>query len=257
LAIHPTAVISPGAIIADNVDIGPYAIVEDEVKLGPYVRIMAHAHITGYTEIGEATEIHMGAVIGHVPQDLAFRKKKTGLVIGKRNIIREYATVHRGTHGGTKTRIGDDNFIMGFVHVGHNCEIGNKVVIANATMLGGYVSVGDGAFISGHVAVHQFVRLGTLCMIGGKSRVTKDVPPYMLVKGESRVYGLNVVGLRRAGFSRDERRNIKKAHRILYKSGNTLAEASAKLERSGLGESVGILIDFLKGDSKRSYCAHI
>ena len=257
MSIHPTAVVDPNAEIAGDVEIGPYAVVEGDVKIGPRVKIMAHAYICEFTEIDEDSEVHMGAVIGHLPQDIAFRKKKSVLVIGKRNIIREYVTIHRGTHEGSETRIGDDNFFMGFVHIGHNCKIGNGVTIVNAASLAGYVEVGDKAFISAYVLVHQFVRIGKLAMIGGRARITKDLLPYMLAKGESTVYGLNVVGLKRANFSSDARSRIKKAHKIIYKSGYTLARAKEELDKAGLGEEVQELIDFLKHDSKRSYCGHV
>ncbi|MBN1872211.1 MAG: acyl-ACP--UDP-N-acetylglucosamine O-acyltransferase [Candidatus Omnitrophica bacterium] len=257
MSIHPTAVINPNAEIADDVEVGPYAVIEDNVKIGPRVNIMARAYICRYTEIDEETEIHMGGVIGHLPQDLAFRKKRSFLKIGKRNIIREYATIHRGTQEDSETRIGDDNFIMGFVHIGHNCRIGNNVTIANATTLAGYVELDNRVFISAHVVVHQFVRIGTLSMIGGKSRITKDVLPYMLVNGNSTVYGLNIVGLRRAQFSAETRNRIKMAHKIIYKSGYTLAKATEELEKAALGEEVRRLIDFLKAGSKRGYCGHV
>lgn len=257
MSIHPTAVIHPGAEIAGDVEIGPYVVIEDNVKISSRVKIWANAYICRFTEIGEDCEIHMGAVLGHMPQDLSFKKKRSRLIIGKRNIIREYATIHRGTMEDSATSIGDDNFIMGFVHIGHNCRIGNDIVIVNATALSGYVEVGDKAFISGYVAVHQFVRIGAISMIAGRARVTKDVPPYMLSKGESTIYGINVVGLRRAGFSQEARNRIKKAHKILYKSGYRLVRAIEELEKANLGEEVKPLIDFLKGDSKRNFCVHI
>ena len=255
--IHPTAIINPGAEISGDVEIGPYAVIEDNVKIGQRVKIWANAYICRFTEIGEDSEVHMGAVIGHLPQDLSFKKKRSRLIIGKRNIIREYATIHRGTQEDSATIIGDDNFIMGFVHIGHNCNLGNNIVIANASMLGGYVEVEDRAFISVCVAVHQFTRIGMLSMIGGPSRITQDVPPYMLAKGESTIYGINVVGLRRAGFSQETRNKIKRAHRILYKSSYKLSQAVEELEKANLGEEAQHLINFLKRDSKRSICRHV
>ncbi len=257
MSIHPTAVVNPGAEIAGDVEVGPYAVIEDNVKIGPRVKIWANAYICSFTEIGEDSEIHMGAVIGHFPQDLSFRKKRSRLIIGKRNIIREYATIHRGTQPDSATIIGDDNFIMGFVHIGHNCRLGNNIVIANTTILGGYVEVEDKAFISGYVAVHQFVRIGAISMVAGQCRVTRDVPPYMLAKGESRIYGLNVIGLKRAGFSQEERNKIKRAHKIIYKSGYRLSQAIEELEKADLGREVRHLTDFLKKHSKRGLSAHI
>lgn len=255
--IHPTAVVNPKAEISTDVEVGPYAVIEDNVKIGPRVKIWANAYICSYTEIGEDCEIHMGAVIGHWPQDLAFKKKKSSLIIGRRNIIREYATIHRGTAENSVTVIGDDNFIMGFVHIGHNCRLGNNIVIANAAALSGYVEVEDKVFISAYVAIHQFVRIGSISMIAARARVSKDVLPYMLAKGESSIYGLNVIGLRRAGFSQDERNNIKRAHRIIYRSGYRLPQAIEELQKANLGENVQHLVDFLKKESKRGICGHV
>ena len=257
MSIHHTAVVNPGAEIAGDVEVGPYAVIEDNVKIGPRVKIWANAYICSFTEIGEDSEIHMGAVVGHFPQDLSFRKKRSRLIIGKRNIIREYATIHRGTQPDSATIIGDDNFIMGFVHIGHNCRLGNNIVIANTTILGGYVEVEDKTFISGYVAVHQFVRIGAISMVAGQCRVTRDVPPYTLAKGESRIYGLNVIGLKKAGFSQEERNKIKRAHKIIYKSGYRLSQAIEELEKADLGREVRHLTDFLKKHSKRGLSAHI
>jgi len=260
LSIHPTAVINPRAEIAGGVEIGPYAVIEDNVKIAPRVKILANAYICEWTEIGEDSEIHMGAVIGHLPQDLAFRKKITYLKIGKRNVIREYVTIHRGTHEGSSTVIGDDNFIMGFVHIGHNCQIGNNVVICNASALSGYVEVEDRAFISGYSLIHQFVRIGAISMLSPRTRLRKDVPPYMLLsptRGKDSVYGINVTGLRRAGFSQGVRSGIKRAYKIIYRSGLKLPDAISELESRDLGPEVQHLIDFLKKPSKRGLSPHI
>jgi len=260
LSIHPTAVINPGAEIASDAEIGPYVVIEDHVKIASRVKVLANAYISEWTEIGEDSEIHMGAVIGHLPQDLAFRKKITYLKIGKRNIIREYATIHRGTHEGSSTLIGDDNFIMGFVHIGHNCRIGNNVVIANAAALSGYVEVEDRAFISASSLIHQFVRIGAITMLSARTRLSKDVPPYMLllsVRGKDSISGINVVGLRRAGFSQEVRSGIKRAYKIIYRSGLRLPEAIAELEKSNPGPEVQHLIDFLKKPSKLGLSPHI
>ncbi len=257
MPIHPSAVINPGAQISSDAEIGPYVVIEDDVKIGPRVKIWANAYICRYTDIGDDSEIHMGAVIGHLPQDFAFKKKRSRLVIGKRNIIREYVTIHRGTKEDSVTVIGDDNFFMGFVHIGHNCKLGNNIIIANAAALSGHVEVEDRAFISAYVGAHQFVRIGALSMTAAMSRLTKDLPPYMLAKGEATVYGLNVVGLRRAGFTQEERNKIKRAHRILYRSGYKLSEAIDNLERAELGKEVQHLIDFLKKGSKKGICGHI
>ncbi|MDD5680861.1 MAG: acyl-ACP--UDP-N-acetylglucosamine O-acyltransferase [Candidatus Omnitrophica bacterium] len=260
MSIHPTAVINPRAEIASDAEIGPYVVIEDNVKIAPRVKILANAYIGEWTEIGEDSEIHMGAVVGHLPQDLAFRKKITYLKIGKRNVIREYVTIHRGTHEGSSTIIGDDNFIMGFVHIGHNCIIGNNVVIANASALSGYVEVEDRAFISAYCVMHQFVRIGAVSMISARSRITKDLPPYMLLspaRGEESIFGINVVGLRRAGFPQKVRSSINSAYKIIFRSGLRLPEAIAELEKTNPGPEVQHLIDFLKKPSKRGISPHI
>lgn len=257
MLIHPTAIINPAAEIAQDAEIGPYTIIEDNVKICPRVKILANAHILRFTEIGEDTEIHMGAVIGHLPQDLAFKKKRTWLKIGKRNVIREYVTIHRGTQEESSTILGDDNFLMGFVHIGHNCRLGNNIVIANGSLLGGHVVVGDKSFLSAYTVVHQFVRIGEISMISAATRVSKDIPPYMLAKGEDcKVYGLNVVGLRRVNFSQETRNKIKKAHKIIYLSGYRLEEVIEELEKEALGDEVQRLINFLKAESKRGITSH-
>lgn len=257
MTIHPTAIINPGAEISSDVEIGPYVVIENNVKIGSQVKIWANAYICDFTEIGEDCEIHMGAVIGHLPQDLSFRKKRSRLIIGKRNIIREYATIHRGTQEDSVTVIGDDNFIMGFVHIAHDCRLGNNIVLANASALSGYVEVEDRAFISAYATIHQFVRIGAISIIAARTRLSKDVPPYMLAKGESTIYGMNVVGLRKANFSQEKRNNIKRAHKILYRSGYRLSQAIEELEKADLGEEVQRLVIFLKKKSRRGICGHI
>ncbi len=258
MSIHPTAVIDPGAEIAGNVEVGPYVVIEDKVKICPGVKIWANAYICRYTEIGEDSEVHMGAVLGHLPQDTSFKNRPTRLIIGRRNALREYVTVHRGSREDSPTVIGDDNFIMGFVHIGHDCRIGNSVVIANGSALGGHVRVGDRAFLSAYTLVQQFTRIGDISMIAANTRVSKDVPPYMMAKGEDcKIYGLNVVGLRRADFPQDTRNKIKKAYNVLYLSGLKLNQAIEKLESADLGAEVLVLIDFLKAGSKRGITSSI
>ena len=206
---HPTAIVGKDTDIHPTASIGPYAIIEDGVKIAKGVKVCARAYICSGTEIGEGTEVHMGAVLGHIPQDLAFEGKKSYLKIGKKNIIREYATIHRGTKENTATEIGDENFLMALSHVGHNCKLGNNVILANGVLLAGYVNVEDMAFISGNVVVHQFCSIGKLAMIGGFTGVNKDIPPYMTVRGVSHVRSVNLIGLRRAGFKREAIKEIK------------------------------------------------
>lgn len=253
MKIHPTAVIDKNAEIAEDVEIGPFSIIEEGVKIASGVRISSHAHILKFTEVGEDTVIHTGAVLGDKPQDVAFQNKETYLKIGRRNIIREYATLHRGTKEGSSTIIGDDNFLMVNSHLGHNCHIGNRVIIANGALLAGYVTVGDSAFISGNVVIHQFTRIGKLAMIGGFSGVNKDVPPYMTVRGPSIVRAINLVGLRRAKMPRDEIKEIKKAFEILYRSDMNTETALKEMAKISDSNAVSEIIGFVK-ESKRGIC---
>jgi UDP-N-acetylglucosamine acyltransferase len=227
MAIHPTAIVSPKAELDSTVEVGPHAIIEDHVKIGEGTRIWANAYLTGCIEIGRDNEIHMGAVIGHEPQDLSFKRDcRSCLKIGDRNVIREYVTIHRGTEPDSATAIGDDNFLMVSCHVAHNCVIGNRVIIANAVLLGGHVHVGDRAFVSGGVVVHQFIRIGRLAMISGNARIAMDVPPFLLVAERNEVHGLNVVGLKRAGVSAEAQTELKRAYKMLFRSGLSFAQAT-------------------------------
>jgi UDP-N-acetylglucosamine acyltransferase len=251
--IHNLAIVDKNSQIAKDADIGPYAIVEPGVKIGAGVKIWPHAYICGGTEIGDGTEVHMGAVLGHAPQDLAYKGGDTKLVIGKRNVIREYATVHRGTKDSSATVLGDENYLMALSHVGHNCEIGNRVILANCALLGGYVKVEDGAFISGNVAVHQFCRIGTLAMIGGFSGVNKDVPPYMLLRGPSIIRSVNLVGLRRAKIPPEAIRKIKEAFRLLYRANLNISQAIEEMRKLGPSKELEDIIKFIE-TSKRGIC---
>ncbi|MDD5439313.1 MAG: acyl-ACP--UDP-N-acetylglucosamine O-acyltransferase [Candidatus Omnitrophica bacterium] len=255
MAIHPTAIIDPKADIASDVEIGPYVIIEPSVRIGRGVKIAAHTCICRNTSIGDGTVIHAGAVLGDTPQDLAFKDEDTYLEIGKNNIIREYVTIHRGTKAGTKTVVGDNNFLMATCHLGHNCAIGNNVIIANGALLAGYVTVEDGAFISGNVVIHQFCRIGRISIIGGFSGVNKDVPPYMSVRGPSVVWSINLVGLRRARFSRDIIYRIKEAYTLVYKTKYNTREALEKILASNPGPEVMHFVDFIR-NSKRGICLY-
>jgi len=254
MAIDPLALVSKNADISqEGVQIGPYAIIEPGVKIGPRVRIWPHTYICSGTEIGEETQVHMGAVIGHLPQDLAFRGGASFLRIGKRNVIREHATIHRGTEEGSCTIVGDDNYLMVSSHIGHNCEVGNKVIISNGALLAGYVKVEDQAFISGNVVIHQYCRIGRLAMVGGFSGVNKDVPPYMLIRGPSTVRAINLVGLRRAGLSRERIADIKEVFRLLYRSDFNFSQALSEIKMIKPSEEISHLIRFIE-DSKRGIC---
>lgn len=256
MPINSLAIIDKSAKIAKDVDIGPYVIIEADTEIASGVRIWPHAYICSGTSIGEGSQVHMGAVVGHLPQDLAFNPSdKSYVKVGKRTVIREYATIHRGTKPGTSTIIGDDCYLMAVSHVGHNCQVGNNVIIANGALLAGYVSVGDFAFISGNVVIHQFCRIGTLAMIGGFTGVNKDVPPYMLVRGPSVVRSVNLVGLRRAKFSRELIRVIEEAYKILFQSDLNTTQAIEKMKKLKPSKELEHLIEFIQG-SKRGICKY-
>jgi UDP-N-acetylglucosamine acyltransferase len=195
----------------------------------------------------------MSAVIGHEPQDIAFKNKPSYLKIGDNNIIREFVTIHRGTREGSSTVIGDDNFIMGLCHIGHNCRLGNKIVLVNSTLLAGYVELGDSVFMSGNCVVHQFVRIGKHVMAGGSARIGRDVPPFMVVERESTVASYNVIGIKRAGFDPDTRSQIKKAFAILYRSDLNIKNALEKMGKELDSPEVKYLIDFVRS-SERGIC---
>ena len=253
MSIHKTAMVSSSAEIDPSVDIASGVTVEEGVKIGPNVRIMANAYIFKGTEIGKGTVIHHGAVIGNEPQDHAYKGADTFTKIGENNIIREHVTIHRGTDKGSATVIGDNNFLMVQSHIGHNCLVKNNTIIANGALLAGHVLVEDGAFISGNVVFHQFCRVGRHSMIGGFTGVNKDVPPYMIVRGPSAIRGINLVGLRRVGFSREVIREIKEAYKILFLSEDTVENALEKIRQNLHSEEIAHLVSFVEL-SKRGIC---
>lgn len=229
--IHPQAIIEKAVILGQNVKIGPYAVLEKGVILGNNVVVSPFVHLKGNTYIGEDTFIGTGAVIGEGPQMLGVKESIGKVQIGRNNIIREYVTINSASSADKATILGDDNFLMAFSHIAHDCKIGNKVVICNGVLFAGFGEVQDGAFISGYVIIHQFVRIGRLTIISGLARINQDVPPFMMVVGDSRVWGLNLVGLRRAGFNRNDIKQIRKAHNFIYRKGLPLKKALAELEK--------------------------
>ncbi|OGW80824.1 MAG: acyl-[acyl-carrier-protein]--UDP-N-acetylglucosamine O-acyltransferase [Omnitrophica bacterium RIFCSPLOWO2_12_FULL_44_17] len=251
MGIHTTAIIGKNSIIPADNDIGPYVIIEDGVQLGTGNKILSHAYIATGAKIGNNNQIHMGAVVGHAPQDLAYQGAPTGTRIGNHNVIREYVTIHRGTKEGTETVIGNHNYLMANVHIAHNCQIGNRVIIVNGAGLAGYCKVDDGAFLSGMTVFHQFTSIGSLAMVSALSGINKDIPPYMLCGGRpATVYGVNTVGMRRAGISAAAREEIKQAYKILYRSGMNFANALTEIERKFTSPEIKCLIEFVK-NSKR------
>jgi UDP-N-acetylglucosamine acyltransferase len=250
--IHPTALVSQKARLADGVCVGPYCVIGDKVTIGAGSKIGAHCVITGNTTLGKNCEVFTGAVIGSRPQDLKYKGENSLLVIGDNNIIREYATFNPGTSDDTKTIVGNNNLFMAYSHIAHDCEVSNDCIVANSGTLAGHVSLEDKAVIGGLVAIHQFVRVGKLSIIGGCSKVVQDIPPFSTCDGHpARVYGLNLIGLKRNGYSRESISDLKQAFKILFNSGLSTKHALEKLKQEALvGNEVAYLIDFLE-DSQR------
>lgn len=256
MKIHPTAIIAEDVQLGEGVEIGPYSIIGPEVKIGKNTVIGPHTVIDIYTQIGEGCKILQFCSIGAPPQDLKFGGEKTAVVIGNFNTIREYVSIHRGTTADTGlTVIGDHNLFMAYVHIAHNCKVGNHVIIANSTGLAGHVEVEDYAIISPLSGVHQFCRIGAHCIVGGASAVVKDIPPYTMANGNrATLFGLNLIGLQRRGFSESSIAAVKQAYRIIFRSDLLLEEAleKAKAEVADCPE-VRHFIDFIQ-KSKRSIC---
>lgn len=247
--IHPTAVIHAGAQLHPTVKVGPYAVIGEQVTIGPGTEIGAHVVVDGQTTIGAQNRIFPGACIGLESQDLKYDGSMSRVEIGDNNLIREYVTINRATDAGGVTLVGNSCLLMAYSHVAHNCVVEDQVIIANSVALAGHVYVEAGARISGMVGVHQFVHIGRLVMIGGLSRIDRDVPPFTLVNGNpAQVRGLNQVGLQRAGLTVDPQtyRELKQAYRQVYRSGESFSDAVAKLSQGGSNDLVRHFSDFLR-----------
>lgn len=255
--IHLTAVIDSGAKIGANVEIGPHTVIGGAVTIADNCVIGANVVIEGEVSIGRGNRIGHGAMIGGEPQDITFSPTTLSRVeIGQRNVIREQCTIHRGTTGNSATKIGDDNFLMVNAHVGHNCVIGNNVIVANNCLLGGYVGVADGAFLGGGCVFHQFIRVGRLAIAQGASAFSKDIPPFLIAAERNYVFGLNTVGLRRAGFSAAQRDEIKRAFKLLYLNGLNTRQALEKSKEADWTEVGHEFFHFVKDAiAKRGICA--
>lgn len=245
--IHPAAVIEPGAELGEGVSVGPFTLIEAGARVGDGCVIGPHVHITRYVTMGPRCRVHSGAVLGDLPQDLGFHGGDSFVRIGAECVLREGLTVHRGTKPGTVTEIGDGCFLMGHSHYAHNVKLGNQVIVVNGALLAGYVQVGDRAFISGNAVVHQFVRIGRLAMLGGMSGISKDVPPFFTSRSGAvnQALGVNVVGLRRAGFKPDERQAVRRAFKLLYRSGLNVTDAVARMRAEMPLPPVLELCDFI------------
>lgn len=251
--IHPSAQISPKAEIGRNVRIGMGCIVEEGCIIGDESEIRPHAIICGGAHIGSHNQIGFGAIIGAEPQDLAFKNVPSKVVIGDHNIIREYVTIHRGTKENTETKVGSHCYLMTGVHLAHNCQVGNRVILVNNVLLAGYVEVHDGAFIGGGSAVHQFVRIGASSIMRGQTRIGRDLPPFFMAVDTNQVSGINRVGLKRAGYSPEKRRNIQSAYKLLYRSGRNVSQALELIEKNLQGEEIDLLVQFIRS-TKRGIC---
>jgi len=244
--IHPTAVIHPNAELHPTVEVGAYAVIGGHVKVGPDTTIGAHVVLDGPVEIGARNQIFPGAAIGMEPQDRKYTGETSWVKIGDDNRIREYVTINRATGLGEATMIGNGNLLMAYVHVAHNCVIEDSVTISNAVAIAGHVHIESRATISGVLGIHQFVHIGKHAMVGGMSRIDRDVPPYMLVEGNpTRLRSLNLVGLKRAGLSATDLQILKKAFRILYRSDLLFKDALEELELLGDTEHLQHLRRFL------------
>lgn len=255
MAIHPTAIIDPQAEVDSSAEIGPYVVLDGPVKIGAGTTLRAHAYVSGWTEIGERCEIHPFAVVGHLPQDFHFTGERTFCRVGNDVVIREGATVHRGTQPESATVIGDGCFLMAYSHVGHNCVLGKRVKVYNMSILSGHVEADDDVIISGFSGVHQFVRIGRLAFVAGNARVTMDVPPFFMAFGEATVIQHNIVGMRRAGLDNRTIFEIRQAFRTLYRSGQLFSKAVEQLAAEVQTEAGRQLVEFLRAPTKRGICA--
>jgi UDP-N-acetylglucosamine acyltransferase len=257
LKIHSTALVDPDAQIGADVEIGPFSVVGPDAVIGNNTIVQSHVVIEGNVTIGTDNFIGHGAVIGAAPQDLSFSpERKTKVEIGNDNIIREYSTIHRGSPESSATKIGDNNFLMTGAHVGHNCALGNNVVIANNCLLAGHVRVDDGAFLGGGSTFHQHMHVGRLVMVQGSSAFGKDLPPFVIAAERNSVFGINVIGLRRAGFSAQDRDEIKAAFKLLYLSGLNISQALEKAATMKFGAPAREFLDFVANAKKRGICPY-
>jgi UDP-N-acetylglucosamine acyltransferase len=257
--IDPRAVVSPEAVLGDDVTVGPFAVIEPRVVVGPGTRIGANAYLCTGTMLGRDNVVHMGVVLGHEPQDLAYCGAPTTLEIGDRNVFREGSQVHRGTAEGSRTVVGSDCFVMTNAHIAHNCDVGDGVILATGAVLGGHVQVGARAFVSGNCVVHQHGRIGRLALLQGGARMSRDVPPFLIASGLNRIRAVNVVGLRRAGFDASSVAALRRLYRTLFFRRQNLTLARERLvreetARGGLSAESVELLAFIDA-STRGICS--
>lgn len=257
--IHPTAIISEGAKLADDVEIGPYSVIGGGVEVGRGCVIGAHVILENRVIMGEGNKIGHGTILGGNPQALGFdeARRDTGVRIGRNNTIREHVTINRATVENTDTIVGDDNFLMTGCHLAHDCRIGNKVVLANTVLMAGHVEVEDGAFLGGGSVFHQFIRIGRLAMVRGGCRFSKDIPPFCVGAGTNLAMGLNSIGLRRAGLDAEARMQLKRAFRMLYLSELNVSQALEFASQETWGPEATYFFDFVRAAKKRGICDYV
>lgn len=257
MSVHATAIVHDGARLGAGVEIGPYCIVGPQVTLGDGCRLLSHVVLDGATSLGEGCVVHPFACLGAPPQHLAHKGEETRLIVGARNVVREHVTMHAGTvAGGGETRVGDDGLYMVGAHVAHDCIVGNRVVFANNATLGGHVRVGDFVFMGGLAAVHQHTRIGRYAFVGGMATVTKDIIPYGSVWGNhAHLEGLNLVGLKRRGFSREAINNLRSSYRLLFAPEGTFQERLDDTARTfAASPEVMEIVDFIRAEGSRPLC---
>jgi UDP-N-acetylglucosamine acyltransferase len=250
--IHPTAIVHPSAMIEEDVEIGPYCIVGENVSIRAGTVLQAHVVVNGWTQIGSECVVYPFATIGAASQDRKYAGERAMTRIGNRTVLREYVSIQRATGEDQVTAVGDDCLLLAYVHIAHNCILGNGVTMSNLAQLAGHVEIGDFALLGGMAGVHQFTRIGRYAMVGGMSKINKDVPPFFLVEGNpARPYGLNSVGLRRAGFSPEERTEIKQFYKVLYDPKMNVSRAVEVMKESVTTQRGREVIAFLEAPSQR------
>lgn len=253
--IHATALIDPSAQIDSSAEIGPYVVIEGASQVGARCKIEAHAQLVGHVVVGDGTQIGRGAVIGGEPQDLGFDPAtQSSVILGKNNVIREHVTIHRGSKPGGVTRIGDGNYLMAGSHLAHDVVLGDRNILANASMLAGHIQMGSNTFIGGGAVFHQFIRIGDFCVVQGNGSFSKDIPHYCAAQRINRITGLNVIGLRRQGFTAEDRGSIKELFHLLFGSGLNLTQAVEQAAKKKWPEKAQRLLEFVKAPSKKGVC---
>ncbi len=253
--IHPSALIDSSAQIDPSAEIGPYVVIEGAAEVGPGCRIEAHAQLVGHVVVGEGTRIGRGAVIGGEPQDLGFDPAtQSSVILGKKNVIREHVTIHRGSKQGSVTRIGDRNFLMVGCHLAHDVVLGDRNILANGVLLAGHIHVGNNTFMGGGAVFHQFLRIGDFCVVQGNGSFSKDIPHYCAAQRVNRITGLNVIGLRRQGFTSEDRGAIKELFQLLFCGGMNLGQALEQAAAREWPEKAARLLQFVQAPSKKGVC---